>query len=169
VNSINESFYSIISEDPIARTNLLAIAVRVAFHDAAEGDLQQTADILGSDGCLSNDPDNAGLIEKTSLVMTQIDDLWQMYCDKISRSDFWVLIAKFALAAASNNKLNVPFQYGRVDATSCAEGTNRLPGGQFHLQSTLEFFKSQLDLETTDAGNFLFMYICKRRKFTYRT
>lgn len=164
VNSINASFYSIIPEDPISRTNLLAIAVRVAFHDAAEVDLQQADDTLGPDGCLSNDPDNAGLIETTSLVMTQLDDLWQSYCDQISRADFWVLTAKLALAATSSNNLHVPFQYGRVDASSCAGGTERLPAGQFHLQSTANFFKSQLDLELSDAGinysGYIHSYLC---------
>ena len=163
VHSINASFYSIIPDDLIGRTNLLAIAVRVAFHDAGEGDLQQPNDKLGSDGCLSNDSDNAGLIEDTSLVMTQIEGLWQTYCDKISRADFWVLTAKLALAASTNNFLNVPFQYGRVDAKSCAEGTDRLPGGQYHLQSTANYFKSQLDLDISDAGivlhTFMYTYI----------
>eukprot|EP01036_Dinobryon_divergens_P026237 gene26237-34858_t len=143
VHNINASFYSIIPEDPIARTNLLAIAVRVAFHDAGEGDLQQP-DTMGSDGCLSSDGDNAGLIEDTSLVMTQIEGLWQMYCDKISRADFWVLTAKFALAATTNNNLDVPFQYGREDAKSCIAGMGRLPAGQFHLKSTANYFKMTL-------------------------
>lgn len=135
----------------ISRTNLIAISVRVAFHDAAEFNIN-TTDLLGPDGCLSSDPDNAGMIEDTSLVMTTLESIWQNYCDRISRADFWVYIAGISINLASGYKVSIPFQYGRSDATECQnDGTGRLPSGQFFYNDTENFFLNQLNLNIEDG------------------
>lgn len=147
---INTSYYNALPEDIINRTNLIALSIRVAFHDAAEFDLQ-SSDEMGPDGCLSSDSDNAGLIEDTSLIMTTLENIWQNYCDQISRADFWVYIATIAIRLSSGYKITVPYQFGREDSTNCSLGNGRLPSGQFFLNETENFFLSQLNLNNEDA------------------
>ena len=141
--------------------NILGSAARLAFHDAGEVDIR-TADKFGSDGCLSDSGPNSGLQEVNTIAMTIIEPLWQKYCDKISRADFWVLFAKIALESGlpgghfdkfvngalavpvglfpgenPNSYLDLPFQYGRMDAVgNCDAGADRLPG---HQQGLSEF------------------------------
>lgn len=68
-----------------AYSDLLGKSVRLIWHDAGEAYLSNITDKMGSDGCLSNSPDNAGLVESDSTVLTILEPLWQQYCDKISR------------------------------------------------------------------------------------
>ena len=137
-------------------SNILGNAARLAFHDAGEVDIT-TTDKFGSDGCLSDSGPNSGLKEVNTIAMTIIEPLWQKYCDKISRADFWVLFAKIALESGlpgvgrfdkyvistlalppvaipgenPNPNLNLPFQYGRIDAVgNCNAGADRLPAHQ---------------------------------------
>ena len=82
------------------RSNILAKAIRLAFHDAAEVDITQ-ADLLGPDGCLSSTYANAGLTAfggvNATIVDTLFDPIYQRYCHLITRADFWTLLAWFAI------------------------------------------------------------------------
>ena len=132
--------------------NLIGNALRLAFHDAGEVDIR-TTDRFGSDGCLADNGPNSGLKEVNVIARTIIEPLWQEYCDKISRADFWVLFGKIAAESALANGrfntaiiaeggvvignpsplmpyLNIPFQYGRLDAVGpiCDAGSFRADG-----------------------------------------
>ena len=156
--------------------NILGNAARLAFHDAGEVDIR-TADKFGSDGCLSDSGPNSGLKEVNTVAMTIIEPLWQKYCDKISRADFWVLFAKIALESGlpggrfdkfvaffippiplepgvnPNSYLNLPFQYGRIDAVgNCDAGANRLPGHQPGLSEFKRVYVDDMGLTVRDGG-----------------
>lgn len=86
-NSLTEEFETHLpSNDDFSLSDLLGASIRLAFHDAGEVDIS-SGDLMGSDGCLSNSRDNAGLIEASSPVQTILEPLFQKYCDKISRAD----------------------------------------------------------------------------------
>jgi hypothetical protein len=155
--------------------NILGSAVRLVFHDAGEFDWDAT-DAFGPDGCLSNSDPNSGLKEASTLTMTLIENLYQNYCDKISRADFWVLFGKIALESAlptgrfasytkypsslvsGQNKspvLNIPFQWGRKDAPGSCDlpaGITRLPGHQPGLSEFTKTFKNQMCMTVRDGG-----------------
>ena len=157
--------------------NILGSAARLAFHDAAEVDIR-TTDKFGSDGCLSDSGANSGLKEVNTIAMTIIEPLWQKYCDKISRADFWVLFAKIALESGLpggrfdkyvggvlglppavalgenlNPYLNLPFQYGRTDAVgNCDAGAGRLPEHQPGLSEFQRVYVQNMGLRVRDGG-----------------
>ena len=141
-------------------SNLLGSAIRLVFHDAGEVDIR-TADLFGSDGCLADNAPNSGLKEKNTIAVVLIEPLWQQYCDKISRADFWVLFGKIAAESALPNGkfsmfmaaaevaapgaipapanpsnympyLNIPFQYGRKDAVGNCNGGSLRADGRTH-------------------------------------
>lgn len=88
------------------KTNIFAIAIRLVFHDAAEIDITLPNDLLGPDGCISNNNANNGLTEANSIVNTLLNPLWLPLCGKVSRADFWVMIAKLSVMKNSNIKLH---------------------------------------------------------------
>ena len=111
---------------------------------------------MGPDGCLSNSADNAGLIEPTSLVFTVLEPIWQKYCDKITRADFWVLIAIISIQQSEPTKTIVlPFQYGRKDNLNCKAGAGRLPDAQLGMPMLKTLFVTQMGLNLTDAVTLL--------------
>jgi len=126
--------------------------VRYAFHDAGEADIR-VSDGMGPDGCLSNTAANSGLIEPTSLIQTVLEPIWQQQCDKISRSDFFVLFAKLVLQAAETTGTIglIPFQYGRRQNTVCLAGQRRLPDAQLGLAEYTRVFVDQMGLTLTDG------------------
>ena len=135
-DDIKTDFAALFNDDGTAASefsasNILGAGIRVAFHDAAEYDYH-SSDSMGPDGCLSQDPTNKGLIEDDSILMTVIEPMWQRYCDKISRADFWALFAKLSIEKADpTNEICVPFQIGRQDKKHCNGGAGRVPDGQF--------------------------------------
>ena len=151
--------------DDFARSDLFGKSVRLAFHDAGEVDLTKPTDTMGPDGCLSSSGDNAGLVEPTSPVVTILEPIWQQYCDKISRADFWVLFAKLVLqyTALQNNNgfysISINYQYGRKDKKYCEAGKGRLPNAQNGVKAIKQLFVNQMGLTMNDAGKlFLFLY-----------
>eukprot|EP01038_Epipyxis_sp_PR26KG_P012773 gene12773-17125_t len=154
--------------------NLLGSAARLVFHDAGEFD-KNSSDNFGPDGCLSNSDPNSGLKEDVTITMTLIQGLYTKYCDKMSRADFWVLFGKIALESAlpnglfaqesglpnvlvvgqnSNTQLNLPFQWGRKDATGSCDlpaGVERLPGHQPGLSEFTKTFVTNMGLTLTDG------------------
>jgi hypothetical protein len=95
---IRASFRSLVrgqgpyAREELARSDLFAQAVRFAFHDSGEFDITNDADNMRADGCLSDSPDNAGLIADSTLIVSVMDPLWQEQCHRISRADFYVLL-----------------------------------------------------------------------------
>ena len=153
--------------------NIVGNAARLVFHDAGEVSIAKTAiDTLGSDGCLSNTAPNSGLQEMGQTITTTIiEDLWQKYCNLISRADFWVLFGKIALEAAIPTSifskegplpvqaiagqtipwLNLPYQFGRPDSATCEAGAGRLPAHQPGLTEFTRVFKNQMGMTLRDG------------------
>jgi hypothetical protein len=137
--------------DDANRSKLYGAVVRLAFHDAGEYD-QNWFDELGPDGCLSNYTDNAGLIERDGIVNTVVESMWQDVCDKISRADFWVMLAKIVIEESEpTHSISIPFQYGRIDAVSCDFGAGALPGAQRGIDEFQRVFVNQMGLTLHDA------------------
>jgi catalase (peroxidase I) len=149
--SIKTSFDAATS-DKSALSSIYGVAVRLAFHDAGEVDLN-SVDSNGPDGCLAQVGDSSGLLETTSLVTTLIEPMWQQYCDKMSRADFWVLFAKLSLEKSSAYNMSIPFHFGRVDNAVCDTGAGRLPAAGLGLDEFKRVFVNQMGLTLSDAGN----------------
>jgi len=139
------------TSDRTTQSNIYGAAVRLAFHDAGEVHLG-TSDLMGPDGCLSQTASNAGLTEASSVVNTVMEPIWQKYCDKISRADFWALFAKLAVEKADpTHTISIAYQYGRVDNTECSAGTGRLPSAGLGLTELNRVFVTQMGLTLHDS------------------
>lgn len=147
----------------LALSSIYGQAIRLAFHDAGEVDLTDPSDQLGSDGCLSADPGNKGIIESTSYVYTLIEPLWQDNCEYLTRADFWALIGKLAVESAAKPTSNfpegdniiIPYKYGRTDNKKCHITTSRLPDAQqgYHGPNGLDaVFIKRMGLTLDDVG-----------------
>ena len=147
-----------ISTDILARGKLFGKVVRLVYHDAVEIDIR-TPDLLGSDGCLSEKSDNAGLLEPESLVLTVLEPLWQEVCGYISRADYWVMFAILVLGEATSNQISINYQFGREDNLECDIRVNRLPGGQSGIIDIHKIFTEQMGLTIYDAGNFIYVFL----------
>ena len=154
--AVKKEFNALIENSTrLERANIFGTCLRLAFHDAGEVDLR-AKDKLGPDGCLSKTLANKGLIEADSIVMTVIEPMWQKYCDRISRADFWALMGKVAAERADPTRtLNIPFQYGRKDNLECNAGANRLPGHQEGISEFNRVFVQQMKLTMYDAVTLL--------------
>ncbi len=137
---------------PYEQARLFGTAFQLVLHDASEADIR-SVDFMGADGCLSNSAKNVELTAADSYVNTVIEPMWQKYCDKISRADFWVLFAKLALEKSDPTKvLQFNFQYGRKDATAgCNAGLNRLIDNQRDEDDLFNVFVEQMGLSSNDA------------------
>lgn len=136
------------------RSNILARAVRLPFHDATELDITQP-DKLGIDGCLSKTAENAGLIPfgsvTSTMVQTLFEPIFQNYCDKISRADFWALLGWLAVSISSDGRVPVRYQYGRKDSLTCDVPSTRLPSAQQGRGGIQAVFVRQMGLTLADA------------------
>ena len=66
---------------------------------------------------------NAGLIEPGTIVASTIENMWQASCDKISRADFWVMVAWLAVTMSEPTKtIPLTYQFGRKDNAACNTG-----------------------------------------------
>lgn len=131
-------------------SNLYGNMLRGIFHDCAEFDVN-SSDKLGCDGCLSGDEGNNGLASEGSIILTVIEDLWQKYCHKISRADFWAMMGKFTVEASDETKsMNIKFSYGRPDSKSC-DVVGRLPSHQVGIPEFRRVFEDQMQLTLYDA------------------
>ena len=121
------------------------------FHDAGEVDITKT-DLLGPDGCLNVNTDNAGLLETTSPVFITIEPLWQQVCDQITRADFWALLGKAVVEkAAGKNAISINYQFGRKDNAVCTAGAGRLPSAQGGIGTIQQVFVTQMGLTLDDT------------------
>lgn len=156
-NSIKKDFYNQLppADDEFELCDALAQSLRLSFHDAGEADVTST-DTLGPDGCISDCSDSNGLLEPTSYVTTLLEPIWQKYCDKISRADFWALIGKLATEYSEPTKfIKIPYQYGRIDNRDCSAGSGRLPNAQSGLSEVSRVFVKQMGLTMNDGGMLL--------------
>lgn len=76
-----------------------------------------------------------------------------MYDDSysfMSKADFWVAAANAVIFHTSNNQLQLPFRWGRIDATSCSSSSARLPEphGCSEVEAT---FLTRMGLRWRDA------------------
>lgn len=134
-------------------SDLYGKAVRITFHDAVEVNVNSPTDKMGPDGCFSAHSDNAGLGEKDSKIVTVLEPIWQQFCDKISRADFWVLFAKLVIELAEpTGKISIPFQFGRKDTTDCSAGFKRTPDAEGGNQTLFDTFVTQMGLTMNDAA-----------------
>lgn len=156
-NSIKKDFYNQLppADDEFELCDALAQSLRLSFHDAGEADVTST-DTLGPDGCISDSSDSNGLLEPTSYVTTLLEPIWQKYCDKISRADFWALIGKLATEYSEPTKfIKIPYQYGRIDNRDCSAGSGRLPNAQSGLSEVSRVFVKQMGLTMNDGVTLL--------------
>lgn len=138
--------------DRLEQSNLFGSSIRSVFHDAGEALVNNPGDFLGPDGCFSTVDDNKGLFEDNSLVVSLMDPIWQKYCDKISRADFFVLFAKLSIEHAdSSGTMNLRYQFGRQDTQDCEYQGNRMPNPQLGQDMFQDFFVGQLGL-TVEEG-----------------
>jgi len=159
-NSIKKDFYNQLppADDEFELCDALAQSLRLSFHDAGEADVTST-DTLGPDGCISDSSDSNGLLEPTSYVTTLLEPIWQKYCDKISRADFWALIGKLATEYSEPTKfIKIPYQYGRIDNRDCSAGSGRLPNAQSGLSEVSRVFVKQMGLTMNDGGMLLLLW-----------
>jgi len=152
-NSIKKDFYNQLPvDDQFELCDALAQSLRLTFHDAGEADIT-SVDTLGPDGCISDCSDSNGLLESTSYVTTLLEPIWQDYCDKISRADFWALIGKLVVEFSDHSQfIKIPYQYGRIDNHDCAAGAGRLPNAQLGLNEFSRVFVKQMGLTLEDGG-----------------
>eukprot|EP01038_Epipyxis_sp_PR26KG_P007455 gene7455-10165_t len=135
--------------------HFLGSTLRLAFHDAGEFD-QNLSDLSGPDGCLSNNPANLGFKSIHLPTMVYLEPIYQRYCDKISRADFWALTGKLAAERADLRQIvNINFQFGRKDRLECSEGINRLPSAQGSLDHIISVFVSRMGLTLEDGVTLL--------------
>ena len=155
-NEVKKEFNSLIDQStPFQRANIFGSCLRLAFHDAGEVNLN-TADKFGPDGCLSNSGANSGLLEPETVTMSIIEPLWQKYCNKITRADFWAMMGKLAAEKADPTQtLNIPYHYGRKDNLDCDGGQGRLPDAQIGTQEFQRVFIEQMKLTLHDAVTLL--------------
>jgi catalase (peroxidase I) len=151
----NHLVNEVMTADIFTQSNIFGIAVRLSFHDAGEVDVNSN-DLLGSDGCLTNTADNAGLIEPTSLVNTVIEPLWQTVCNRITRADFWVLYASLVVQISEpTDSIDIPYYYGRKDNANCSAGAGRLPLAQPGLSEFRRVFVDQMGLTLAEGVTLL--------------
>ena len=127
-------------------------AVRMVFHDAVDLDLTQS-DLMGADGCIGDAHGSAGLIEQTSPIFTVFESIYQQFCDRINRADFFVLMGKLVIETAEpTNTIKLSFQYGRRETYDCSAGIGRDPNAQLGVHAIKQAFVVQMGLSYADAG-----------------
>lgn len=133
-------------------------AVRMTFHDAVDLDLSKP-DLMGADGCIGDAHGSAGLIEPNSPMFTVYEPMYQSFCDKINRADFFVLIGKLVIEEAEPTKtIKLSFQYGRRETSDCSAGIGRDPDAQKGVHAIKQSFVDQMGLTYTDAGMYILHY-----------
>lgn len=166
------------------RNALVGAVVRLAFHDAGEFDGRFPAESAsfgsnnrplseryGADGCLTEAGDHAGLHGAFDEVNLILEPIWQNFCDKITRADFWVVVASFALFGAdTTNRLRdhpqafMPIQVGRADSCNCDAGqhlrdadgvldtnTHRMPVATRGIDTIQRVFVDQMGMTLQQA------------------
>jgi hypothetical protein len=129
-------------------------AVRMVFHDAVDLDLTKT-DLMGADGCIGSAHGSAGLIEQTSPIFTVYEPIYQSFCDKINRADFYVLMGKLVIEITEpTNSIKLTYQYGRKETSDCSAGIGRDPGAQDGMHAIKQAFVVQMGLTYEDAGEY---------------
>lgn len=115
------------------RGDFVGAIIRLIFHDAAgNGGPNGCLDGCTTTGC-NGQTDHTGL----SMIMGQLEPVYQLFSTQISRADFWVLAANAVLEAIGGPR--VEFKWGRQDVTNC-DDTGFMPendGDWNHIKSIL--------------------------------
>jgi hypothetical protein len=123
------------------------------FHDAVDLDLANH-DLNDADGCIGDTYGSACLIEPNSPMFSVYEPMYQTYCDKINRADFFVLIGKLVIETAEpTHSINLSFQYGRREAFDCSAGVGRDPDAQQGVHAIKQSYVVQMGLSYEDAGS----------------
>eukprot|EP00586_Coscinodiscus_wailesii_P015166 CAMPEP_0172511598 /NCGR_PEP_ID=MMETSP1066-20121228/237604_1 /TAXON_ID=671091 /ORGANISM="Coscinodiscus wailesii, Strain CCMP2513" /LENGTH=963 /DNA_ID=CAMNT_0013291045 /DNA_START=206 /DNA_END=3094 /DNA_ORIENTATION=- len=112
------------------RGHFLGGIVRLAAHDFMDYDRRSVLEPGGSDGCLDlNHTANAGLsdIWCDDEIECPLKKIYDSHYSFSSVADFWVAAATSVIELTSSGELSLPFRFGRRDASSCGESSNRLP------------------------------------------
>lgn len=150
--SIHSAIDYLLNTNTLQRSDLFGSAVRLAFHDAGEIDIQNPSDTLGPDGCLASHGGSEGLTEKMVITNMYIEPIWQTMCDRINRADFIALFGTVAVERAADFAIDLTYQYGRRDNIECEGGAGRLPDGEGGLEELQRVFVDQMGLTMDDAG-----------------
>ncbi|OYX40887.1 hypothetical protein B7Y94_05975 [Candidatus Saccharibacteria bacterium 32-49-12] len=150
--SIHSAIDYLLNTNTLQRSELFGSAVRLAFHDAGEVDIQNTNDRLGPDGCLARHGGSEGLVEPMVIANMYLEPIWQTMCDRISRADFNALFGTVAVERAAEFAVDLTFQYGRRDNIECEAGEGRLPNAEGGLAELQRVFVNQMGLTMDDAG-----------------
>ena len=165
--NIQAAMNHLLNDNTLARSDIYGAAVRLVFHDAAEIDVRNSTDLYGPDGCLALNGGSEGLIEEDSIAKTTIESIWQTMCGKISRADFWALFGTIAAERATDNAIDITFQFGRRDNTACEGGAGRLPTGQAGMEDIKRVFVDQMGLTIHDAGKRQLASIALKKNLMY--
>ena len=101
-------------------------------------------------GCLLlDDPDNGGISE----ILAGVEDVFSRWSDRISRADFWALAANAALIDATPNGAitDIPFRWGRKDASVCDYDEGRLPDSEQGYNHVMSWAVDQLGFTTRET------------------
>lgn len=162
--SIHSAIDYLLNTNTLQRSELFGSAVRLAFHDAGEVDIQDPTDKLGPDGCLASHGGSEGLVEPMVIANMYLEPIWQTMCDRISRADFNALFGTVAVERAADFAVDLTFQYGRRDNIECEAGEGRLPNAEGGLEELQRVFVNQMGLTMDDAGTknviFIHQFFC---------
>jgi hypothetical protein len=141
------------------RGHFLGGILRLAAHDFMDYDMTDETNPGGPDGCLDlTHANNAGLSDiwcdndnDVNPVACPFKFLYdEVYSTVMSRADYWVAGANAAIAFSSLHRLDLPFQWGRVDRDVCAESSDRLPADT-GCTAVEGVFLNRMGLSWTDA------------------
>ena len=65
------------------------------------------------------------------------------------------MIGKLVVEKAADDKINIPYQYGRKDNLECSAGRERLPNAQLGFEGEngiIQVFVNRMGLTLDDAG-----------------
>ena len=141
--------------------------VRLAGHDLM--DFRNASGVLsgGSDGCLYlNDAVNAGL--QSCVSSSNINSIYQSYCDQVSLADFIVIAAEALMARTATDydsgnpfktgtlveKFKSNFRSGRTTQEECASSSGLMPDPEegctdLHTVFIQNVFEQCVEYETT--------------------
>ena len=132
----------------LVRGDVVGGLVRLAFHDAAEY-LSGAGDNFRADGCVDlTKGDNGGL----AAVIDGVQPYYLAHCSVFSRADFWYLAAVVSLNLAEpSGTYDVPFNFGREDASSCVYTGGRLPDAEGGFGEVRRVFIDNMGLTMTES------------------
>jgi catalase (peroxidase I) len=103
-----------------------------------------------SAGCLLfSDSDNGGISD----IVAGVQNVYNRWSSRISRADFWALAANAAIIVATPNNTipDIPFRWGRKDASVCNFDVGRLPDSEKGYNHVMSWAVDQLGLTVRET------------------